>query len=77
MNHYQKLATVLVRCVGGLSATLGALGLLYGAALRAQGVPFSPDQAERFGASFWYIVVGIVVFLLARPIGRLLGRGLE
>jgi hypothetical protein len=45
MNHYQKLATALVR---GAGAAMVALGLF-----------------------------GIVLFLLGRPVGRLIGRGLE
>jgi hypothetical protein len=36
-------------------------------------------QAERrlVAGSTWYLAFGVVMFLLARPVGRLLGRGLE
>jgi hypothetical protein len=77
MNHYQKLAIVLVRCAGAGAVALGVLGFVYGAALVARGTSLSPDQAERFGSSVWYVVFGLVLFLLARPLGRLLGRRLE
>jgi len=77
MSHYQKMATVLVRCAGVIALILGILGLLYGAALRLRGTPLTPDQAERFGGSVWYILLGLVLLLAGRPLGRLLGRGLE
>jgi hypothetical protein len=76
MNHYQKLATVLVRGAGMATTALGLLGALYGAFFIARG-GLTPNAAERFYASFWYVVAGIVVFALGRHVGRLLGRGLD
>ncbi len=77
MNHYQKLATILVRCAGMASAGLGLMGFVYGWVLIARGTQFTPEQAERFTISFWYVLLGIVLFFLGRPLGRLLGRKLE
>ena len=77
MNHYQKLATVLIRCAAAGSIALGLLGLIYGAALVARGASLSPEQAERFGSSPWYVFFGLLLFFLGRPLGRLLGRGLD
>jgi len=77
MNHFQKLATVLVRVAGLANAVLGVLGLAYGAVQRASGRTLTPDEIERWGASFYWILLGVMLFLLARPLGRLLGRGLD
>lgn len=77
MNHYQKVAIVLVRGAGAAAVAVGLLGFVYGTALVARGTSLSPEQAERFGSSVWYIVFGLVLFLLGRPLGRLLGRGLD
>jgi len=77
MNHYQKIATVLVRAAGAAAAAVGVLGFVYGTVLVARGTSLSPDQAERYGSSVWYVVFGLMLFLLARPLGRLLGRGLD
>ena len=77
MSHYQKLATMLVRGAGIAALALGLLGLIYGAVLHARGVSLTAEQAERFGASVWYVVIGLLLFLLGRPLGRLIGRGLD
>jgi hypothetical protein len=77
MNHYQKLAIVLIRFAGCAAVAVGLLGFVYGAALMARGASLSPEQAERFGSSAWYVVFGLILFLLGRPLGRLLGRGLD
>jgi hypothetical protein len=77
MNHYQKLATVLVRASGMAMAVLGLFGLAYGVTFLARGASFSPDQSQRFNAGFWWLALGLILLLLARPLGRLLGRKLE
>jgi hypothetical protein len=77
VNHYQKIATVLVRGAGITALALGLLGLLYGAVLQARGVSLTVEQAERFGSSVWYVMFGLILFVLGRPLGRLLGRELD
>jgi hypothetical protein len=77
MNHYQKLATVLVRASGMAMGVLGLFGLVYGVVFLARGATFSLDQSQRFSAGFWWLGLGLILFLLGRPLGRLLGRKLE
>ena len=77
MNHYQKVATVLIRAAGVTTVALGVFGLLYGMGLMSRGVHLTAEQADRFGASVWYVVFGVVLYLLGRPLGRLVGRGLD
>jgi hypothetical protein len=77
MNHYQKLATFLLRLAGTGIAALGLLGLAYGGSLLARGTSFSAYDWQRFNAGFWYLLGGSLLGLLGRPIGRLLGRNLD
>jgi hypothetical protein len=76
MNHYQKVGTVLIRAAGIATAALGVFGFLYGVGLMVRGIQLTAEQADRFGGSVWYVVFGVVLYLLGRPLGRLVGRGL-
>jgi len=77
MNHYQKVATVLIGAAGVSAVALGVFGFLYGVALMVRGAHLTPEQADRFGGSVGYVVFGAVLYLLGRPLGRLVGRGLD
>ncbi len=77
MNHYQKVAIVLIRAAGITAVALGVFGFLYGAGLLARGASLTAEQADRFGGSVWYVVFGLALYLLGRPLGRLVGRGLD
>ena len=77
MNHYQKLATVLIRGAGITSVALGVLGFLYGVVLVTRGTTLTPEQADRLSGSVWYAVLGLILYVLGRPLGRLIGRGLD
>jgi hypothetical protein len=77
MNHYQRMAILLVRLMATVAIVLGLLGLLYGAVLLTYGPPFTAQQSERWVASLWYIGLGLALFVGSRPLGRFLGRGLE
>ena len=66
MNHYQKLATLLVRCAGMMALGFGLTGFVYGSVRLIRGTPFTPDQVT---ISFWYVLVGIVIFVAGRPLG--------
>jgi hypothetical protein len=77
MNHYQKVAILLVRLTAIIVFALGLMGLFYGAALSTYGAPMTDQQSERWIGSFWYIGFGVALFFGSRPLGRFLGRGLE
>jgi hypothetical protein len=47
------------------------------AVLHSRGASLTADQLERWGGSIWYAGFGLVMFLLGRPLGRLVGRGLD
>jgi hypothetical protein len=77
MNHYQRIAILLVRLTATIVFALGLMGLFYGAALSTYGAAMTEQQSERWIGSFWYIGFGLAIFVVSRPLGRFLGRGLE
>ena len=77
MNHYQKIAILLVRFAATIALALGVMGLLYGAALSTYGSPMTDQQSERWIGSVWYVGFGVGLFFASAPLGRFLGRGLE
>ena len=80
MNHYAKLATTVIRLLGVLSALLALMGFLYAAL-----VPFflngtSPElawQSARLLSAAIFLVVGIFLYFIGKPMGKLVGAGLE
>ncbi|PYQ63180.1 MAG: hypothetical protein DMF53_10905 [Acidobacteria bacterium] len=77
MNSFQKAGVLIIRFMGAIIAAVGLLGPLYAAFTKAIGkhVPDYPD--ERWIGSIVWAVGGIVLVFAAKPLGRLLGRGLE
>ncbi len=76
MNHYQKLAVLLIRFVGSVCTLIGILGLLYAAIIFLAFNRLVPGY-ERWPASILYALVGIVIYRLSPLLGKALGRGLE
>ena len=76
MNPYQKAATLVVRLVGGTILMVVALGMLYFVFMAATGQDLSAFGAQRVGSFVWG-AVGLVLIAVAKPIGRLMGRGLD
>ena len=77
MNVYQKTAAFLLRIVGGTLAVVGALGPAYIGLLRAIGRDAPAYPSERWAGSLLWGVSGLLLVLLSKPLGRLLGRGLD
>jgi len=69
MNHYQKVATVLIRAAGITAVALGVFGLLYGVGLMVRGVQLTAEQADRFGASVLVCRVRSCALLARSPAG--------
>jgi hypothetical protein len=84
MKQHQKIATLVLR----LASTLV---ILFGTAYFSTVVlhRFTSDESEYYGSFFTptvkalllngcqYIVIGIVIFLLSNPIGKIAARGLD
>ena len=80
MNHYAKIAVVIIRLVAFLSFLLGLLGIIYGV-VAIELLDSSSDErratAARIASSILFLVVGLVTHLISKPVGRLLGKDLD
>jgi hypothetical protein len=76
MNAYQKNATLVVRLVGFGVFLVGLWYLLYLRFIVVTG-GVSAYPAARGWGSILGLVLGIVLVVAGRPIGCLLGKGLE
>ena len=76
MNAYQKAATLALRMFGSLVALHGASGPIYIVVDRAIGESWR-DVPGRWSASAIWLVAGVVLVLLSKPLGRLFGSRLD
>ena len=76
MNAYQKIATLVVRLVGFGVAMVGLWYLLYVGFIVVTGGPSAYPAARGWGSVIG-LVMGIVLVVASKPIGCLLGKGLE
>ena len=77
MSHYQKLATLLIRFAAFLLVLFGLMGLLFGLYARLISEALSPEFQERLTSSVLYLIGGVILFALARLLGKVVGRNLE
>jgi len=73
MNHYQKLATLMIRLITFVLLVLGLLGVLY--FMFAPQLP-APERGARFVSSIGFTLFGVVGFLFSPLLGRLIGKDL-
>ncbi|MGI4787424.1 MAG: hypothetical protein ACRYFS_01095 [Janthinobacterium lividum] len=71
MNHYQKLATLVLRLVTFVFVLLGLMGMFYYLI-----APHSEDSGGRFLSSIGFTVFGLIGFFLSPLLGRLIGKDL-
>lgn len=76
MTEHQKLAVLLLRIVGAGWATLIFVGLSMFGIESLLGVQVQHYPAHTVIGNVAYVVVGVLLVLLSKPLGRLLGRGL-
>jgi hypothetical protein len=77
LNSYQKAGTWVMRLVGAVITAGGVMGTLWAGIAHALGVQIQEYSAERWLGSAMWAIGGVVLVLASKPIGRLLGRGLE
>jgi hypothetical protein len=77
MNKYQRVGVFLVRVLGAMALALGLLGVILAASEHAGLLTPDPSWPSSVGVSLVWIVVGGLLVGIARPVGRLLGKGLE
>jgi hypothetical protein len=72
MNHYEKLAAVIIRAIGCCVSVYALIGMIYNAVRFL----FFHDETGVVGiyAAFTYAIVGVVLFALSKPLAALIGR---
>jgi len=71
---------MIIRVLGVIIALIGVMGFVYWGLATLFLEHVSPERAvqgARVLSSGVFIVVGTVVFLLGKPLGRLIGGGLD
>ena len=76
MNHYQKLATLVIRLI---ALTVGVIGAIAFVSITIQEIQFNAQYHTRVAHSnlvaiFYYLVPSVIVYLLAPAIGRMVGK---
>ena len=77
MNQYQRIGTLLVRIVGGITLLLGVFGEAYAGAVAVGLMPTDYSRPPSFVGSALWILGGTVLLSSALRVGRWLGRGLD
>lgn len=77
MTQFEKLGTFAVRLIALVSVGLGVVGLAFYAVAHAVGTTMSPEVEQQTKGGVWWVIFGVLFFVLSRPLGRILGRGLE
>ena len=77
MNRYQMAAILVVRMVGCALALIGLVGPLSVAVMTALGQSAPSYPSQRYVGSLIWLIGGVVLVVVAKPIGRRLGSGLE
>ena len=78
MNQYEKLGTLLSRTAGGVCAVQNILDLFHTFGILGQF--HAPVSSLTFGSYFWPltgVAIGVLIFAVAKPIGRFLAKGLD
>jgi hypothetical protein len=74
MSHYQKIAVVIIRAVGCCVAVYSLIGILYN--LSSLLVYHRDTVIAGVVSSFTYLIVGVALFALSKPLASLIARGL-
>jgi len=77
MNHYAKLAAVGVRVAAAIVFMFGLVGLLYTIGCALLGLYPLAELARYFYSGIIYTILGVIIFLLGKVIGRFVARGIE
>ena len=79
MNHYSNLAAMIIRLLGVLMLLIGLMGIAYwilsGTFLGTKSPEYALHSARILSAVI-FMVVGAIIYLLGKPIGKIVGRGI-
>jgi hypothetical protein len=76
MNSYQKLAVLMLRVLGAAVVVYGFHGLVPYYAYKL-GIVLPTNPTAEWLTGLEWGVTGLCIILVAKPIGRLFGRGLD
>ena len=72
MSHYQRLAIVAIRVIACCVSVFGLLGMAYGLVIHR----FDPESSGvYFYSCLVQLLVGIVLFVLSKPLAALATKG--
>ncbi len=79
MNIFQKTAVFLLRIMGSAIAVIGAIGpgCVTSVTILGHGMPEYAPPTDRWAASVVWLIGGVVLVLVSKPIGRWIGTGLD
>lgn len=77
MTSYQRIATLILRLVGIIWTTFFVFGWSVYLAEMAFGVEVQRYPMHTVIGNVAYVVLGLLVIVLSRPLGRWIVRGLE
>ena len=80
MGPSARLATVVIRCLGAVMVLYALPMILFGLlklAVRGDRAANGVTTSGATGAWAFYLVVGVVLFALSRPVGVWIGRVLD
>ena len=76
MTEHQKLAVLILRIIGAGWTILIAVGLSMLGIESAMGIQVQHYPAHTVVGNIVYIVMGLLLVTLSKPLGKLLGRGI-
>ena len=76
MNHYTKLAVIGIRLAALIILILGIIGVFY-AVLQVLVSMSIASVGGTLPSCIPYILVGILLYAIANPIGRMVSKGIE
>ena len=79
MNRFQKAAIFLVRLLGSVCLLFGVSGLAYSGILTVSQDVGRGGMTNGYSlmSGAFYLILGVVLLFLSRPLGKLLGKGLD
>jgi hypothetical protein len=76
MNVFQKISTVIIRFAGVAMIVVAVIGFIYVAWLTLLGKSGEVPMERIISSGIW-LFIGVVLFISAPLIGRLIGLGLD
>lgn len=77
MNQYQRAAALVIRIFGCALIAWAAVGPFYVLILWVLWRVPPVYSKDHLSGTAWWLFLGVLLISISKPLGRLLGRGLE